>query len=231
MDYPNNFDIPSFPAGKSIALSRRVCIWISIVCFLIFCACGFILLGIHLKKNYPFLISINPFTNTWTVVAYPEKRQKDKLEQYQVIQKNLVHDFMTNWFTISGNKQTNELRWMSCSVDECGADDQFIPENVKCAISCKSDDSVFEEFEKKVLPEYRARITEKNERWTIVKMEEVPHSVTQNGSTWQVYTTINSTVNGQFDVLAFIKVSREHGIYPSTLGYYIESFNSYRISQ
>ena len=231
MDYPNNFDIPSFPAGKSIALSRRVCIWISVVFFLIFCACGFILLGIHLKKNYPFLISTNPFTNDWTVVAYPGKRTKDKIEQYQIIQQNLVNNFMTDWFTISNKKEINELRWQSCSVDECAADDQFVPDNIKCAISCKSDDSVYEEFTKKVLPEYRARIAEKNERWTITKMDIVPHAVSQNGSTWQVYATIFSTVNGQFDVLAFIKVSRERGIYPSTLGYYIEKFNSYRISQ
>ena len=76
MEYPNNFDVPSFPAGKTVAFSRSMAIWISIVFFLIVVACGFVLFGIHQKKNYPFLISIDPFTDEWSVVAYPQEKKE-----------------------------------------------------------------------------------------------------------------------------------------------------------
>jgi len=76
LDYPNEFNIPVFPSWKSLALSRSVAIWISIVFFLIVCSCGFILLGLHLKSNYPFLISIDLFTNEWSVITHPGTNSK-----------------------------------------------------------------------------------------------------------------------------------------------------------
>ena len=88
MDYPNGFNIKSFPAGKTIAFSRSVSIWISIAFFLIVALCGFLLLGIHFKQNYPFLISIDPFTDDWVVVAYPEESQT--VSQYKYIQEKFI---------------------------------------------------------------------------------------------------------------------------------------------
>ena len=231
MDYPNNFDTPTFPAGKSIALSRQFSIWTLIVFFLIFCACGFVVLGIHLKKNYPFLISINPFTNDWTVVAYPGKRAKEKVEQYQIIQETLARNFVTDWFTISPKMATNDDRWQECSVDECGADEQYNPENKTCTLSCRTTQAIFDEFNTKVLPEYNARIAEKSERWTVTNVTLVPHSITQSGSTWQIYTTINSNINGDFEVLVFMKILNTKDKYPATLGYYVDTFNAYRITR
>ena len=233
MDYPNDFNIPAFPAGKTIAFARSVSIWISIVFFLIVAACGFLLLGVHLKKNFPFLISVNPITEDWTVIAYPGEKEKP-VPQYQYIQEKLVHDFVKDWFTISENKKTNEDIWKKCSEEECKQSEQFNPMNKVCAISCKSNEKVFESFSTKVIPNYQDRIAQANEKWSILPSKGIlinQNIVSENRSRWQVYAVINSSVFGNFDVLVFVDVERNIDLYPATFGYYISQFNSYRITQ
>lgn len=229
MDYPNNFDIPSFPAGKTVAFSRSVSIWISIVFFLIIAACGLILLGKHLEKNYPFLISIDPYTDEWTVVAYP-KEKKDSIQQYQVIQEKLAKDFVTNWFTISDNEQKNALRWSECSVEECAGSEQFNPDNLKCAVSCKSSPELFKDFSERVVPWYIGLIDEHSEKWTINRVLFTQNRISENSSRWQVITDITSNIRGTFKVLGFMEINRNIENYPSTFGYYVQSFNAYRIN-
>lgn len=232
MDYPNNFNVPAFPAGKTIAFTRTVSVWISIVFFFIIALCGFLLLNTHLRTNFPFLISINPITEDWNVIAYPGEREKP-VPQYQYIQEKLVNDFVRDWFTISANQDVNSQIWEKCSSDECQDSSQFNPTNKKCALSCKSNDAVFESFTKNVLPNYRARIDQANEQWSIQNKGLLinPHMVSEKGSTWQVYAIVNSSVMGNFNVLIFIDVERDTNLYPSTFGYYINQFNSYRIAQ
>ena len=230
LDYPNNFNIPAFPAGKTIALSRRVAIWISIMFFLIVAACAFLLLGRHFKTNYPFLISVDSFTDEWVVVAYP--KEEKTMSQYEYIQEKLVNDFFITWFTISDNAQVNEARWQECSAEECVNAEQFNPMNITCAISCKSDVAVYREFVEKVLPDYRAMIEMKNETWTVQHKTTITKIMaSENAGKWQVDAVINSKVMGDFRVFMFIDVAREENRYPATFGYYIKQFNAYRISQ
>ena len=152
LSYPRDYDTPAFPAGKFVAFSRAVFIWISVIFFLIICACGFILLSRHLKTNYPFLISVDPFSNEWTVIAYPNKNTKETVEQHQMFQEKLVKDFVTAWFTISTDKETNEKRWQDCSIDEdeenpvnkCENPDQYAPESLECAIYCNSGEDLYD---------------------------------------------------------------------------------------
>jgi len=228
LDYPNDFDIKSFPAGKTIALSRSVSIWISIVFFLIVAACGFVLLGIHYKQNYPFLISVDPFTNEWDVVTYPGKNKKETVHQYQIVQEKLVSDFVTDWFTISSNTNENEKRWASCENEECSLSEQFSPDNINCALSCKSSDSVFEEFTKNVLPDYLS-YTKSSGKWSVTHMLITPISVKPTSGTWQVVVSVQPAMSAPFDALVFITIEQDQNKYPATLGYYITSFNSYRI--
>lgn len=228
LNYPNDFDIKSFPAGKTIAFSRSVSIWISIAFFLIVALCGFVLLGIHLKKNYPFLISIDPFTDEWNVVTFPGKQDKETISQYQIVQEKMVQDFVTNWFTISAIGSDNNDRWANCSIEECANGEQFRPDNIKCALSCKADDKVFEDFSKNVLPEYQAR-EKASEKWMVGRMLITPTNVTETSGTWQVYTTIYSTISSAFNTLSFITIEQAQNRYPATLGYYIKTFNSYRL--
>jgi len=192
--------------------------------------CGFMLLGRHLEKNYPFLISVDPFTYEWNVVAYPQE-SKTVVPQYQYIQEKLVNDFFVNWFTISANQQINDTRWRECSATECANAEQFNPTNVTCALSCKSDPTVYQEFVTKVLPEYRAMIGIANETWTVKNKSITPVTISENDSKWQIYAAINSHVMGEFNVLIFVDVARENNLYPATVGYHIKQFNAYRISR
>ena len=228
MDYPNNFNIPAFRAGKTIALSRTVAVWISIVFFLIVAACGFIILQIYFKQNFPFLLSVDPLTDEWTVITYP-KENKKSISQYKFIQEKLVNDFFIDWFTISSNNKINEMRWQSCTRDDCKQPDKFNPSSITCSLACKSSVNLFEEFTAKVLPDYRVRVEQANETWTVDGKIITPISVTPDSSSWQVYTVIKSSVMPSFDVLIFIDIARDIESYPVTFGYYVSQFNSYRI--
>lgn len=231
MDYPNDFDNAAFPAGKSIALSRGLAIQISIVFFLILCACGFVLFFIRSKQNYPFLISTDPFTNEWSVVTYPGKNSNNKIEQYQIIQEKLVADFVTNWFTISADAKDNEARWGECSTEECSLPDQFNPNNTDCALYCASDIQLFNDFVSYVLPEYTARIQQASETWRVVNTNIIPNIVNEKYGSWRVYANVHSSVSGYFNVLIFVDVYRSNDSYPATFGYYVKDFNAYRVTQ
>jgi hypothetical protein len=230
LDYPNNFSVPAFPAGKTVALTRTVSVWISIVFFLIVAMCCFILLGIHYKTNYPFLISIDPITDEWNIVAYPNETHKPK-QRYEFMQEKLVNDFIINWFTISNNKEINESRWMECSVDECKDAEQFNPENTLCALMCKCDSAVFKEFNTNVLPLYNAIVNDGAETWRVVGKMFTPVVVLEDTGKWQVHAVIQSSKRGYFEILGFIDIARNTDLYPATFGYYVKQFNSYRITQ
>ena len=228
MDYPNDFDIKSFPAGKTIALSRSVSIWISIVFFLIIAACGFILIGLHFKQNYPFLISVDPFTEEWSIVTYPGKNETEKIHQYQIVQEKLVRDFVTNWFSISGISQINEERWRDCSIEECANTEQFNPNNYDCAISCRCAPELFENFTKNVLPDYKT-YADASGTWAVGPMLITPNTVTKTSGTWQVIVSVQPAMSVPFKALTFITIEQDQNKYPATLGYYVKTFNSYRI--
>ena len=232
MDYPNGFNIPTFPAGKTLALSRSFSIWIAIIFFMIVAFCGFIVLGIRFKTNYPFLISVDPITDEWSVVAYPDEFKKP-MQQYQIIQEKLVNDFVTDWFTISNNANINESRWSKCSVDECDLPEQYDPTNTECAISCKCSADVFKEFHM-VSQQYKE--IENTDTWRVLGMQILPITVSENASSWQVYAIIQtsnaSMMKRVFNVLVFMDIARNtDGSYPATFGYYVKQFNSYRITQ
>lgn len=235
MDYPNNFNIPAFPAGKTIALTRSVSVWILIVFFLIVAACCFILLGNRFKTNYPFLISVDPITDEWTVVAYPNEEQKT-LQQYEIFQEKLINDFVVNWFTVSNNQTINDARWTECSIDECKCSDKdcenpefFDSENLTCALACRCNSDVFKDFQEKVLPTYK----ESNETWNVIGKQILPiFDVSENGGKWQVYITVqNPESKRYFNVLGFVDVDRDVDSYSATFGYYIKQFNAYRVTK
>ena len=176
------------------------------------------------------MISIDPITDEWNVVTYPDETQKP-MNQYKIIQEKLINDFVINWFTISKDKQINDARWMECTIEECGDPEQFNPNNTTCALACKSSSDVFQEFQNNVLPIYNAMINQADETWRITRKQFMPVIVSENGGQWQMYATVQSAVMGQFSVLAFIDVARDIKLYPATFGYYVKQFNSYRISQ
>ena len=231
MDYPNDFDTPAFPAGKALAFSRTVAIWISIVFFLIIALCAFVVYTTRLKQNYPFLIAVNPITNEWDVVTYPGKNTKEIIYEHQIIQEKLVNNYVKNWFTISGNQSENEEKWKECTIADCDEPEQFSPNNTKCFMFCYSSEDLFTQFQKKILPEYRARVSQGTETWTVTDMRITPsENISESGSFWQVYFFVNSSVSGPIDVVAFVDIARNEDLYPATLGYYVKDFNAYKMS-
>lgn len=236
MNYPNDFDTPTFPAGKSIAFSRSVAVWIGIVFFCIVVACGLVLLFNKSKRNYPFLISTDPLTSEWTVIAYPEK--DIKITQDNIIQETLVRNYVVHWFSIDKNDSINESRWQRCEPSDCEAPDQYVPNNYKCTLFCSSDTDLFRKFQDDILPEYHDRINQASEVINVRSQLITPPAlksdkkdICESGKTelWQSYITLESSVNNLFNVLAFVEIGCEPKTHPATLGYYIKDFNSYRI--
>ena len=227
MNYPNEFDTPTFPAGKAIALSRGVSIWTLIISFLIICACGLMLLLIRAKNNYPFLISTDPYTSDWSVVAYPEQKRTISLKE--IVQENLVRRYVENWFSIYKNDFVNDSLWSECSDADCEKPEQYDPKNKKCALFCSSDTELFEQFTKKIVPEYRARIEQNSETMRVVSQFITPPVSEKNTpNVWQSSAIVDSSVYGRFSVLVFMELGKADGKYPATLGYYVKDFNSYR---
>lgn len=229
MNYPNDFDIPTFPAGKAVALSRSVSIWTAIVFFLIVVSCGLMLLLNNSRRNYPFLISTDLITFDWTVAAYPQKNVK--INPYRNFQETLIKDYVKYWFSINKDNDVNEAIWQKCSADECKSMEQYNPTNYKCALFCMSAPELFQQFSDKVLPEYRDRIELGSEVIFVNKPALIISPTDENDSTgiWQYYGSVVSSKNGIFDILAFIEVGFDSAKHPATLGYYIKDFNSYRL--
>ena len=222
MDYPNGFDIGTFRAGKSLALSRIISIWTAIVFFLIIIVCGFILFCRFFSKNYPVLISINPNTNEWKVIAYPGK-ESDEVPRYQVIQEKLVHDYVNNWFTISGIPEIDEARWKNCDIEkDCG----------QPAIACESSKNLYQEFFDNVLPTYRIKLADSGETWRPNRPQVIPSKdPSEDGSFWRGNVQIKTSSGESFKVLFFMSIAHNPTLYPATFGYYVNEFYAYRISR
>lgn len=190
------------------------------------------LLLIKSKNNYPFLISTDPLTSDWTVVAYPQKLQSTSSVTKEIsvdyfAQDDLVRKYVEYWFTIDKNYVENESLWQQCSADDCIAPEQFDPTNKKCTLFCLSSKELFEQFTTVIVPEYRARMTDET-----MKIE--PQTITKDSSIdglWQYYGTVTSSVRGIFNVLVFVELGHQPGKYPATLGYYVKGFNAYRIPE
>lgn len=200
-------------------------------------ACGLLILLNNSRRNYPFLISSDPITSEWTVIAYPEKTIK--FTKDEIIQEKLVRNYVDYWFTITKNDKRNESLWQKCNPDDCKAPNQYEPQNYKCALYCASSDKLFEQFTDKILPEYRGRVDQASEvisvKSQLITMPPVLYSnqdMCKRGKTnlLQSYITLESSVNGLFNVLAFVEIGCEQGMHPATLGYYVKDFNSYRMA-
>ena len=228
MDYPNGFDIGTFRAGKSIALSRIVAIWTAIVFFIIVVVCGLVLFSHHFTTNYPLIISIDSNTNEWKVVSYPDKK-RETVTRYQVIQEKLIIDYVKDWFTISLNNENNFDRWESCVIEDCGTPEQFSPLNSNRVICCKSSQTLYQNFVDNVLPVYKTIAKQNSRFWKPGRPQVVAVKVDEWGSLWRGYISVKDSEAGGFGVLFFIQVAKSLTDYPATFGYYIEQFSASRI--
>ncbi|MBQ6736529.1 MAG: hypothetical protein IJQ90_03520 [Alphaproteobacteria bacterium] len=230
MDYPDDFDTSAFPAGKRVAVSRTMGIWSAIAFIVIICACVALPWMRRNQTINPFVIYVDSARGEWQLIGRP--RGEKNIPYYQSVQRALVGIFTEKWFTVTGNTEKNARNWERCNREtECT---RRVPNTFAsvggCDIYCVSGESMYQKFVTDVLPQYRA-YESAGERLYIDpnKITVFPGgTITQNGGTWVARGRVYSNTNGNFDIIAYVKVAYDASRYPQTLGYYIAGFNAYR---
>lgn len=230
--YPDEFEVPTFPAGKYIAFTRWVSTAILSVFLLIVFACGVLLWTQKSIKIHPFLVSIDEITGQWNIVGHKHKEQHVFSTTY-TLQESVVGEFVKYWFLVSNQEKINEMLWASCErIAQCSVALNTNDVADECAIYCLSADSVYNTFLNNVVPGYKARVS--NNDYLVInpdtlKMQPLGE-ISDMGGSWQISVDVLSTVDGApMEIRAYAVVGRNNEIYPKTLGYYIADFNAYRI--
>ena len=231
MDYTEDFDTSAFVAGKRIALSRTVAIWVMVSLFLIV-ACCIALPWIRANmRTDPFIIRVDGSRGEWNLIGR-NVISKD-ITYYHSLQRALVGIFTEKWFTLSGDMEKNEQHWAQCSrTDICNREiaNTFWNDD-GCDLYCISGENMYQNFVTNVVPLYRARAS-LGDRWYVdlSKIIIIPNgAIAEHGGSWIVRTRVHSGLNGDFNIIAYVKVARDISHYPQTLGYYVTGFNSYRV--
>ena len=233
MDYPSNFNVPAFPAGSRIAISRFMAIAICTLFVAIIFMCVLLLWGTRSKRIDPFLVSIDDFTGQWTVVGHSHGNGPVEYRALWLMQQSVIGNFITNWFTISEDESENEELWKTCKRTEaCGAESVRGYDDKSCALFCITGEDLFSHFIYDIVPDYQNRVLN-GERWFVEKTDfqiEPAGEIKEAGGTWRVTGNIKTNILGDMEIIAFVKVVRNTSLYPQTLGYYVADFNAYRIN-
>lgn len=233
MNYPDDFDTPAFPSGKRIAASRTMAIWSMCVLFLILGCCIALPWLQRQKSISPFVIYVDGSRGEWGLVG--DYLSKDAISYNYSLQRALVGVFTKKWFTISMAPSRNERNWKSCSrSDFCAGrvpTTSWDPEG--CGIYCIASDRLYNDFVANVLPNYQER-SKIRELWHIDtnKVDIEPFGeISKYGGTWVVHGRVHSNINGDFNIVAYVKVERDPELYPQSMGYYVSSYNAFRNEQ
>jgi len=228
--YPDDFDTSAFPAGKRIAVSRTMGVWIAIAFMIIIGLCiAFPWLRAQQTVD-PFVIYVDSERGDWQLVGRPLGEKS--ATYYQSIQRALVGIFTERWFTITGDPTKNEEMWKRCNREmDCAHHVPSTFANIDgCDIYCIAGENMYQKFVTDVLPQYQ-EYESLGERWFMHpnKITVFPTGTpTQRGGTWVARGRVRSSVNGDFDIVAYVTVAYDVARYPQTLGYYIAEFNAYK---
>lgn len=234
MEYPDDFNTPSYPAGPRIASTRAVSIAIMVVFFLICCACGLLLWVQRSVTVHPFLVSINPITGQWDVVGHSHGSIQE-MTTTQSLQESVIGNFVYNWFRISSNTRMNDALWKKCDYSTDCNPEKTSPDETGigyCALYCLSGEGLFSNFISTVVPDYKLRVAA-GETWMVdmPSLKILPLSEpAPNGASWQVHATIRSNKSGPINIMGYALVQRNTETYPQTLGYYVSDFNAYKMN-
>lgn len=231
MKYPDEFDTPTFPAGKQIAVTRVMSIAVMSVFLLILFACGLLLWVQKSVHVHPFLVSINQVTGQWEIVGHQHGDVKE-MTTVQSLQESVIGKFLEYHFFVTDDAAFNANIWAKCERQTACTPDQAGRGSEMCALYCLSSEDEHEKFMQDIIPLYQ-RMAASGDMWTldIKSVEMTPIStITSAGGTWQIRATINSSVFGPMKILAYANVMQDTKMYPQTLGYYINDFNAYRIN-
>ncbi len=229
MNYPDDYNVPTFAAGKSIAVSRAMGIGIMSGFLIIIFLCGLLIWTIRSARVEPYILSTGGTNDEWMVIKPGDTQLKLEMTHDQVIQESLVWKFIQDWFTISSDADTNEEAWdTSCARTDCYTTDGSTP----CKLYCVTSDGLFTRFKENILPTYLA-LFESKEFWTPEKnnIRIAPvGTIGIAGGTWRIQVPV-LTNNGTMDIMAYVKVARDIKAYPNTMGYHIADFNAYRMDK
>ena len=230
MDYPEDFNTSAFPAGRRIALSRTVGIWIAVSLFLIVCCCIAIPWLIKNQTVDPFVIYVNSSVGEWRLVGRSDNKRN--LPYYDTIQRALVGVFAENWFNVSSDADVNDANWAICNrAQVC---DTRVPTShnvgAECGIYCLAGEDMYQEFKTKVLPIHTS-VFETGDSWILdtKNLMIMPSgTTTKDGGVWTVKGRVLSNRFDSFDVIAYVTVLRNVEKYPQTFGFYVADFKAYR---
>lgn len=232
MQYPDGFDTPVFPAGKTLAVSRAMSIGTMVVFFLIVCMCAILLWAKKSVQVHPFLISINDITGRWDVVGH---RHGDYISMTtdRTLQEAVLGNFVRTWFSVTEDAEYNSDVWAQCEQEtECNPNHKRYVGNEKCVLYCISSPDVYDTFISAVVPIHQEHFNQ-NDFWrpdmSLTQFSPIGE-VTENGGMWQIRATIFSNLSAPIEILAYAQINKEPDMYPKTMGYYVTDFNAYKIN-
>ncbi|MFQ6778433.1 MAG: hypothetical protein ACLRFI_04065 [Alphaproteobacteria bacterium] len=224
-DFPSDFDVNAFPAGKPVVVSRFMGTAFLIVCLLTLFLSGLIIYVNHQQQIHPFLVSDDFVTGRWDVIGHSHEETNNNVVQIsseQVIKESVLVKFAKNWFRISYNQQDNQNTWAMCAPreDMCKNTNVF---NVdfKCALYCNSGDDLFAKFTNDVLPDYVERF-QNGEAWHLDNVFLKP--MDKNFNKWIVRGTVIPSIGEEFLIMAYAIFDTK----PENK-YIITDFNAYRL--
>ena len=227
MNYPDDFNVPTFAAGKSVAVSRAMGIGIMAGFFIIVFLCGILIWTIRSVHVEPYILATGGVNDQWQIVRPGGEVPVTEMTEPQIFQESLVWEFANNWFTISRNSDLNTNMWdISCKRADCDTFDGSTP----CRLFCATGDDLFRRFRQDVLPTYENMVASGDYMSPIensIRIAPVGR-VTDAGGTWRVQMLV-STNGGTMQIMAYAKVARNIRSYPKTMGYYVADFNAYRV--
>lgn len=233
MDYPNDFNTPAFPAGSRIAISRFMAIASCVLFVVIIFMCALLLWAVRSQRVDPFIVSVDEITGQWNIVGHSDGNGPLEYPYLWSLQQSVIADFTADWLSISTNPSENEAVWKTCDrKTDCSTESTLPYGDKSCSLFCISGEDLFSDFVYDIVPDYQERVSN-GERWVVDKTAiqmEPAGTINDNGGTWRVSATVQSNINGDMNIIAFVKVVRNPSLYPQTLGYYVADFNAYKIN-
>jgi hypothetical protein len=228
MNYPDDFDTPSFPAGRRIAISRMMAVATLCVFLIIIFLCGILFWSSRSENVRPFMIGIRN-DGTWAVVGHDGGTPEYSINY--TMQESLAGNFVKSWFTISESHDANLAAWKQCDRTTCVSGDELMFGSRECSIYCNTGDDLFSDFYYNILPDWEKRESN-GTTWSVRDddMRITPAGViNENGGTWRISATILDNNGKTFNVMAFLKIAKNNNYHPATLGFYVADFNAYRL--
>lgn len=230
MKYPDDFNTPAFPAGKFIAVSRFMATAVMLLFFAIICSCGIILWVKSSQTINPFVVSIRPNGERWSMVEHTN--HQNEIPAYYVMQESLLNKFVKSWFTISDDVLKNQAVWSgACDRESAECTEQNYGRFDTCSIYCNSDDKVFDSFKNVVLPVYSQLETAHNAVWSVREIHATPaNNIQESGGLWQISVIVKTNDMGLLRFLAYALIQQNADVYQNNMHYYIADFNAYRMN-